>query len=401
MKNTKLVIVLFLLAIFVNTGLSIISPLMGIIRNNLGASLISMALIFGLFPITRGILSPLCGKLTDKFSMKYLLITGFVIYIIMSFMYIIADNVGSLTLVRIIQGASAALILPVLFTFAGILSEENGTSTPTNLIMTAVTLGTAFGPLIGGVVYDFSGYNSVFIAMVIIELIGLLLVMFFVPAHRSSEKKLERPDEKNMSFKEKLKYHSAIITLLYTFITVFMMTIPLSFLSIYITDRKLNISTSDLGTILFIMVFIAGILTIPMSKLSDYHFKKKKFQNLYLLIIGGIVETVPFFFFPSVETFTGILTLSVFIGIGAGMMTPTVGTLAIFISKSGGSGFWWGIIALTTSLGYFLGSIVSCSLALILSGNNVFYACGIIGLILISFGIYETSQRLKGRILRN
>jgi len=81
-------------------------------------------------------------------------------------------------------------------------------------------------------------------------------------------------------------------------------------------------------------------------------------------------------------------------------MIPTLGTLAVFIGNKGDSGLWWGILISTNSLVCFLGSIVSCSLSLFLSNDNVFYVAGIIGIVLMSPGLYGAVRRLKGDILR-
>jgi len=84
-------------------GVGIISPLLPLYAENLGATGIWLGIIFSGFSISRAILMPIIGRLSDRSGRKSLLCIGLLIYFIISLGYIWASNVPQLILVRLIQ----------------------------------------------------------------------------------------------------------------------------------------------------------------------------------------------------------------------------------------------------------------------------------------------------------
>ena len=400
-EYVKLIMILFLLAIFVNIGLSIISPLISILKTHLHSTILVTGVIFGLFPIARGIVSPICGKFIDKFSMKYLLIIGFSIYVIASFLYILADTAALLSLVRIIQGVAAGLTLPAILAYAGFISFETRNNIATNLTITALQMGVAFGPFIGGIVFDCWGYNSVFVVMAAIEIVALILVLLFVPKqkkeanlsndHIEPQKKMPRPPG-NM-----LKFHLPALAIIFQFTAIFVMTIIMVILSVYSSNIPIPLSISQIGIIIFVMIVISSLMVIPVGKCAD-KLTKRQMSSLFLLISGGILLVVPLFFYPNVSTFSGLILLSAIVGVGAGIIFPTINSISYIIGRVEGIGLWWGLIAAINSMAYFLGSLLATLIFIYFGCDNVFYLSGMLGVVLVSFGTYHAIRRLRGNI---
>ena len=73
----KIFRVLFISLFATMLGLGIVSPLMPIFAENLGASGIWLGLIFSSFSLARGIFMPIIGRISDKTGRKKFIIVGY------------------------------------------------------------------------------------------------------------------------------------------------------------------------------------------------------------------------------------------------------------------------------------------------------------------------------------
>jgi MFS family permease len=81
-------------------GLSIISPVLPTIATDLKATGFWMGMIFSGYAISRAIIMPVMGKLSDKYGRKIFIASGLVLLAVISLLYLPAHNVYSLTAVR-------------------------------------------------------------------------------------------------------------------------------------------------------------------------------------------------------------------------------------------------------------------------------------------------------------
>ncbi|MFC1992900.1 MFS transporter [Chloroflexota bacterium] len=162
-------------------GSGIIAPLLPLYAENLGATGIWIGVIFTGFSISRTIFIPIMGRLSDRNGRKPFICIGLLIYAITSLGYIWADSVLQLTFVRLIQGASAGMILPIAQAYVGDISPEREEGRWMGYFNAAFFTGFGLGPLMGGALTDHFGMTIAFSTMAGLNLLAFLIALSLLP----------------------------------------------------------------------------------------------------------------------------------------------------------------------------------------------------------------------------
>ena len=131
-------------------GLGIISPRLPSFAEELGASGLWIGVIFAGFAISRAVFMPVVGNISDKIGRKIFVVSGLLLLSVVSFLYLLADSEYVLTVVRLIHGIGAAMVIPIVMAYAGEFAEEGKEGASMGLVTMMFYLGIAAGPLLGG-----------------------------------------------------------------------------------------------------------------------------------------------------------------------------------------------------------------------------------------------------------
>ena len=82
-------------------GIGIIAPLLPIYARDLGATGVWVGVIFAGYAISRTVVLPFVGRLSDRRGRKMVISVGLLIFTITSFTYVLADNVAILFVIRL------------------------------------------------------------------------------------------------------------------------------------------------------------------------------------------------------------------------------------------------------------------------------------------------------------
>jgi MFS family permease len=187
-------------------GVGIISPLLPLYSEKLGANDIWIGIIFASFFISRTIITPTIGKLADRRGPKLLLSIGLLGSAIISLGYIWADSPSQLTLVRLIHGVASGMIQPIAQAYVGDISPEGEEGKWMGYYNTAFFSGFGCGPLMGGALTDHFGMIFSFSAMGGLNLLAFLVVAFRLPEIRHTKTTFSpQPSFKEMSASGMLK----------------------------------------------------------------------------------------------------------------------------------------------------------------------------------------------------
>ncbi len=154
------------------------------IRNELSASTTQLQWIFSAYTLLFASLQITGGGLGDRFGRKRWFLIGIAFFTITSLVAAFANNIETLLIARAIQGASAALIMPLSLSLisAAFPPEERGKALG---IWSAVSVsGLAFGPIIGGVIVQYSSWNWIFLINVPIGIAAFLVTLAVVRESR-------------------------------------------------------------------------------------------------------------------------------------------------------------------------------------------------------------------------
>ncbi len=360
-------------------GLSIISPILPIIAEDLRVTGVWMGLIFSGFAISRAIVMPIMGGLSDKYGRKIFIASGLLLLAVISLLYLLAHNEYTLTAVRLLNGLAAGMVIPVAMAYAGEVAQEGKEGRAMGTFMMMYFLGVGVGPLLGGFLWHLFGMTSVFYAMSGISVIALLLVLPFLPEvkkHKASK------TEEHESLKSIIKHDAVKIILLIGFISAFRQIVLVSFLPSQATSFDIN--AAQVGIIIAVGVIVTGILVSYFGTVVD---KLSKYKRLLMMIIGSFIGTI-IFIVPLCHNFITLLLVNVIIGICTAMSIAVATDIAAVIGKKVGMGFWMGIFNTTISLGTIAAPLVAGVVMDYAGINSVFYFAGILSLLCTLIGCY-------------
>ncbi|WP_203247949.1 MFS transporter [Sporosarcina beigongshangi] len=143
-------------------------------------------LIFGASFVTAFIMSPIWGRVADKYGFKpILLINGFGIATSVFLMGFV-DSVEVFFLLRLLNGVVTGFIPTSLAFVSSQTSKEEAGKMLGTLQMGSVT-GTLFGPALGGLLADTFGFQYTFIITSVSVVIAAIIVLFGIQEQRRAK----------------------------------------------------------------------------------------------------------------------------------------------------------------------------------------------------------------------
>lgn len=279
----------------------------------------SAGLVFGITFLTGFFLSPIWGRVSDKYGFKpILLITGFGIALCI-FLIGLTNSVKTLFILRLIQGIVTGFNPTALAFIATQTNKDTAGQTLGTLQMGSVS-GGLFGPLLGGLLADLFGFQYTFIITATAITIAATLVAIGVKEnHRQSANKrteqLSRPQVIKLIFERRTLLTMMSLTLIAQ-IAVFSVQPLLALYVGQLTDAHniaflggLAFSATGFGNLLFarkwgslgdtygyerillILLFLAAVLFIPQAFVSSL-WQLILFRLLFGIAIGGIIPCI-------------------------------------------------------------------------------------------------------------
>jgi len=360
-------------------GVGIISPLLPLYAENLGATGIWLGIIFSSFSISRTIFMPIIGRLSDRSGRKLFLCIGLLIYSITSLGYIWAGDVAQLTLVRLIQGSASGMIIPIAQAYVGDISPERKEGTWMGYFNAAFFTGFGFGPLLGGVLTDHFGMNVAFYIMGGLNMLALLVAVLFLP-EIERRKMAASP---RTSFREMST--SGMIKGLFNFRLAFAIgrgTI-VTFLPIF-AGIYIGLPPSLIGILLAVNILVTSLLQIYGGNIAD------RFNRRILVVIGGLTNITFFALIPLGGSFWPLLVICALGGLGGAISMPAASALIVEEGRNFGMGSTIAVFSMAMSIGMAIGPIVSGVIADFINLHTVFYFGAAMGLIGTTLFIWFT-----------
>lgn len=156
----------------------------------LGASSATLELVVAGYGISYALLLVLGGRLGDAFGRKRLFLLGMAAFGVASLLCGLAPSAGTLVLARVLQGASAAAMVPQVL--AIIQATMTGHRRAKAIGMYGATAGAAavIGQLLGGALISADlaglGWRPIFLVNVPLVLVGLAFAVRVIPETRSA-----------------------------------------------------------------------------------------------------------------------------------------------------------------------------------------------------------------------
>jgi MFS transporter, DHA1 family, multidrug resistance protein len=368
------------IVIFASTiGMSILSPLMSLYAETLGASGLWLGIMFSGFSLSRALFQPISGWLSDRKDRKMLIIVGLGAYTLISLGYAVASSLYTLTTVRLLHGVASALVTPVAQAYVGDLIPKGKEGTYMNLFMMAMYLGMASGPFLGGLLKDTYGMNVAFYTMAGFAAFALLLHVIFVPVIK------KKPGKSHAGFgaminllkdnrMKAVALHLSSRGILRQGITAFL---PL------FSAKLLGLNTTSIGLVTSVFAFTEAVSQGVVGPIADRWNKK------VLLVGGSLIASVLVFFGRDMTDVFGQLLILVPVAIMASMARASASAYSVEIgAKHGSMGACMGLSNAAQDLGHFIGPILFGYAIDIFGPSSIFAVGGISGLVAIPPMLY-------------
>ena len=361
---------LFLTIFSAMLGLGIILPILPLYAKSLGATGLWLGAIFAGFSISRSVLMPFIGRYSDKSGIrKAFIATGLFIYAGSSLGYVYAESAFSLLLVRMLQGACSAMIVPIAMAYIGDITPKDKEGSYMGMFTISLFLGFGIGPLFGGLIMDFFSVNTAFMAMGVLCMIAFFLVVLLLPSSRSRH----LPDTVSPSSYRKILSSKVIKgVLLYRFASAFTRASILSFLPLY-SSYKIDMSAAQIGMVISTSVLLTSFFQYPFGKLAD------RMNRRNLILLGSIPYSLAVVLFPFTTSFSQVLCINLILGVFGAMPMPAALAIIVGEGKKFGMGSTMAVFNVSMSLGLGCGPLVSGLIHDLTGLTVVFYFASFVG----------------------
>lgn len=333
------------------TGVGIVVPLLPVYAHTIGANGLYIGLIFGAFSLSRAFFLPYFGRLSDKKGRKPFIVVGLFAYSIISLAFIFSKDVNSLIFTRFIQGVASAMLMPVIQAYIGDITPKGKEGFSMGLFNMSMFFGLSLGPVLGGIINDRLSLNAAFICMGFLAFTGFLLSIFLLPPTKSEQAVYF--GKAPTGWKNLLRDRVIAGLFLFRFAYTFCIGVIWGFLPV-LADSEFFLSSSSIGILIMLGVFISGLIHLPMGYLAD------RVNKNMMIAAGGFIVVLSMFYFEWSDTSQGLFYASILFGIGGGISMPALMALAVLKgNEAQAMGSVMALLTLAHSVGMFTGSVIA------------------------------------------
>lgn len=308
-------------------GNSMLVPILPDMQERMGISRFQSSLVITLFSITAGLIIPISGYLSDRFTRKAVIIPSLIVYGsagVLAGLGAVWNSYPILITARAIQGLGAAGTAPIAMALVGDLYKGGTASKALGLIEASNGAGKVVSPILGSLLALIVWFAP-FFAFPIFCVLALLAVIFMIkepPKEKEAEPLKAYLKQIRGIFREKGRW--LIPAFFAGSISLFILFGVLFYLSQILEEEPYSIEGVRKGLILAIPL-LGMVIT---SYTTGAKIKENVKLMRWLMNIGLIMMTVSLalaiFLNTNLYIFIGLLTLS---GIGTGLLLPCLNTL--------------------------------------------------------------------------
>lgn len=316
---------------------------------DLGFSHFEISILLSVFPVMSLVSMIPFGMFSDRLSPKKLVITSLVLYAIFLIGLRQTEGFWTLLIFFIVGGIGDSLFrISNMSLYYKTLGNTNK-GMKLGFFMGIGLLGYGLGPLLGG--YLLASFNMDFLFHVIL----LLTAPFFILGFFLQD--VEPTKFELVHYRKDVANKEALVLVALTFLVSLHLGVERTCFSLYMKE-DIGLSVNSIGTMFFFIGMTVAILTIINGFISDRRLGKGK--GLAALFYSGIfisgLFNINLLFSSSFGTILAIRLLHV-LGDSLLMISRSIIVSNLFQSERIGGNL--GVITTTSTLGTFLGAIMS------------------------------------------
>jgi MFS family permease len=344
-----------------------------------------VGLVVSLYGFLFAFSQPFMGWATDRAGRrKPFILAGLVIMLLATLGFIFARSYFWIVVLRCLQGVGVAMIIPSVLALIAAVTEKRTRGNAMGVYSTFRMVGFATGPLLGGLLHTYFGFNTAFLVGAAFLVVALLLVHFVVAEAPVEEVELGpaeiRVAEEGVGPRTrgaKGPFHLPSSTTLALMTATIVMACSLSMIAALETEFNERLSQTALGFgMAFSALTVARLFVqIPVGRLSDRIGRKK-------LIVGGLVALAPLtVLFSYVGTTVELINVRLLQGVATAFIAAPAFALAADLARKGGEGKEMSFLTMGFGLGMGVGPLIAGILGGYLGFAVPFYVVGALSLV--------------------
>ncbi|WP_247734847.1 MFS transporter [Pseudomonas aeruginosa] len=391
--ETRAAVGLSLVFAFRMLGMFMVLPVLATYGQDLaGATPALIGLAIGAYGLTQAILQIPFGTISDRIDRRPVIVVGLLIFAAGAALAANADSIWGVIAGRVLQGAGA-ISAAVMALLSDLTREQHRTKA---MAMIGMSIGVSFAVamVLGPVLTHLFGLHGLFWFTAGMALVGLLLILFFVP----------QPDHMTQHRESSVARQALLPTL-----------------------KHGDLLRLDAGILILHAILMASFVALPLALVHEGGLPKEQHWWVYLTaLLVGFFGMVPFIIYAEKKrrmkrVLTGaVATLLAcelfFLVFGHSLAMLVVGTVVFFtafnlleaslpslvskVSPAGGKGTAMGVYSTSQFLGAALGGILGGWMFQHGGLSMVFIGCAVLAALWLAIAVtmreppYVTSIRL-------
>lgn len=351
-----------------------------------GASVSLGGLVASIFVIGSLVGRLYAGRQIAKTGSKKMLITGILIFLVLTLFYFIPTNIYLLILLRFLHGIGVGMATTATGTIVAQVIPPSRNGEGIGYFSMSVVLATAIGPLIGVGLIGALGYTSVFLFSLIMGIGSLVLAL---PLKVPNIAAPESNEGEGKGFKLSNFFELKAVPVAFSmFVAAFAYSGILSFITGYAAD----INLVEAGSFYFFVYAVVILLSRPFTgPLIDRRGGNSvAYPGLVLFAIGMLIIS-------QAHSNWIFLLAAAIIGLGYGNFQSTTQSIAIKVTPPHRMGLATSTYFIALDLGLGVGPFVLGYLVPI-SGYRGMYL-SLVGLIIVGIFVYYFTHGRKDKEL--
>lgn len=344
-------LVLFGAFLVASMGISMVSPILPVYAEDLGASGIWIGLTFSIYAVTHMLMSPFAGRWSDRYGRKRFVILGLLCYVVAALGYLTADSFIQLLAFRAFSGIGTSLIYAVGYAYLGDIVPRGREGRWLGVFSVAEVLGYGSGPILSGILRDLFGFDSVFVGMTALMGSSALLVYVLLPEHAASARQSAgQPSTAVAGMIEALRHRAVLAVVLFMGLASLAFGSVSAFLAIFLDE--MGVSATAIGVVFAIQFAAAGVGQPLLGGLADRMDRRT-------LLVGGLVGcSLSLVALGLADSYAVVFVLLIVLGVAQAAAWAAAGAIQVVAGRKAGMGTVMGLGSTGDGIGTLVGGVL-------------------------------------------
>ena len=335
-------------------GFGMVVPILPVFARDMGASGIWLGLAFSGFAVTQTPLTPVMGRLGDRWGRRPFIVAGLAVYVFVGFGLSLADSFQAVVVLRMCMGVGSACMFTSAIATIGELAPRGREGRYMGLFMVSFTSGFGIGPLIGGLLKDSVGVDATFLTLAGAAVFALLLVAALMPS-QSATRRTEEEAAAIAPVRDMFRDYRVVALFAFNFTFGLGIGAVMTFIAIFMNDVLLA-SATMVGLVVGSRAVLSSVFQPIFGRLAD------RVPRQHMVAVSGVLLAAATAAIPLSPTAMALLVVFLALGLAESAAMPA--SMAI-TTDLGDIRVWHRRHKLHTGLllvGSLGSSVVTCSL---------------------------------------